>query len=163
MADSPNPFVGALTEIFATMFGCELTVPDSQHDRLHSTRDVTGIIGLTGKVDGNVVLSLDCEVALSLTDAMLGQRPASIDEDVIDAVGETVNIVVGNAKARLESLQLTLGIPTVVTGAAQAIRFTGQADPVWYRFDSEWGKIDMCIALALAPTAAQQPVAVGVG
>ena len=45
---------------------------------MHQTRDVTGIIGLTGKADGNIVVSFDREVALSLTEVMLGTA-AGID------------------------------------------------------------------------------------
>ena len=115
------------------------------------------IIGLTGKADGNIVISLDCEVALSLTEAMLGQRPELIDENVIDAVGETVNIVVGQAKAKLDYLALNIGIPTVVTGRGQSIRFTGQTVPVWFAFTSAWGGIDMCVGLSAVSACASSP------
>jgi chemotaxis protein CheX len=142
------PFVTSLTDNFATMFGCEVSLGEPQtKSNMHQTRDITGIIGLTGKADGNIVVSLDREVALSLTEAMLGQRPECIDENVIDAVGETVNIVVGQAKSQLNDLSLNMGIPTVVTGKGQCIRFTGQSDPIWFAFHSTWGKIDMCVGL----------------
>ncbi len=158
MANLTEPFVGSLIEIFATMFSCPVSARTSETDEgLHSTRDVTGIIGLNGKADGNIVMSLDREVALSLTESMLGQRPESIDENVVDAVGETINIVVGQAKAKLESLRLNLGIPTVVAGRGQSIRFTGQSAPVWCSFESPWGQIDLCVGLTLSRTAEQTP------
>ncbi len=157
MTDLTTPFVSSLIDVFAVMFGCDLSQVVAIHDgHMHSTRDVTGIIGLSGKADGNVVLSIDGELALSLTEAMLGQRPDSIDENVIDAVGETVNIVVGQAKAKFESLALNLGIPTVVAGNGQSIRFTGQSAPDWFSFESPWGAIDMCVGLTLAPSLARE-------
>lgn len=158
MLDYTAPFITSLTKIFATMFGCEIVSATAQQkSNMHKTRDVTGIIGLSGKADGNIVVSLDREVALSLTEAMLGQRPESVDENVIDAVGETVNIVVGQAKAQLDRLSLNLGIPTVVTGKGQAIRFTGQTDPIWFVFQSSWGMIDMCVGLMPTPAPLPQP------
>ena len=162
MADLTEPFVGSLIDIFSTMFDCTVTKEATQRDdSLHSTRDVTGIIGLNGKADGNVVVSLDREVALSLTQAMLGQRPESIDENVVDAVGETVNIVVGQAKAQLDTLSLNLGIPTVVAGRGQSIRFTGQAAPVWFSFSSPWGSIDMCVGLTKSRVVERKPAFAG--
>jgi len=158
MLDYTVPFITSMTKIFATMFGCEIVPATAQQkSNMHKTRDVTGIIGLTGKADGNIVVSLDREVALSLTEAMLGQRPESVDENVIDAVGETVNIVVGQAKAQLDGLSLNLGIPTVVTGKGQLIRFTGQTDPIWLEFQSGWGKIDMCVGLMPASAPSPKP------
>ncbi len=158
------PFVDSLIENFATMFACDVSLSEPQQkSNLHKTRDVTGIIGLTGKADGNIVISLDREVALALTEAMLGQLPELIDENVIDAVGETVNIVVGQAKSQLCHLALSIGIPTVVTGKGQSIRFTGQSDPVWFAFQSAWGRIDMCVGLTQSSTAEQVPARSGVG
>ena len=59
------PFVTSLTDNFATMFGCDVSLGEPQQKtKMHATRDVTGIIGLTGKADGNIVISLDREVAL---------------------------------------------------------------------------------------------------
>jgi chemotaxis protein CheX len=152
------PFVASLTDIFASMFSCEVSLGESHlQTHTHATRDVTGIIGLAGKADGNIIISLDRDVALSLTEAMLGQRPDMIDENVIDAVGETVNIVVGNAKSKLDHLALNIGIPTVVTGRGQSIRFTGQTDPFWFVFHSAWGSIDMCVGLAAAQVRDESP------
>jgi chemotaxis protein CheX len=156
------PFVDSLTENFATMFACDVSLGEPQQkSNMHQTRDVTGIIGLTGKADGNIVISLDREVALSLTEAMLGQRPEMIDENVIDAVGETVNIVVGQAKSQLSHLTLSIGIPTVVTGKGQSIRFAGQPDPVWFAFHSPWGKIDMCVGLTNVSVPEESPAVCG--
>jgi len=158
MGSFTAPFVASVADIFASMFGCNVTLAEpQQRDNMHATRDVTGIIGLTGKADGNIVISLDREVALSLTEAMLGQRPELIDENVIDAVGETVNIVVGQAKSKLDHLALSIGIPTVVTGRGQSIRFTGQTDPVWFAFTSAWGAIDMCVGLTAVSACAPSP------
>ncbi|MHB0957504.1 MAG: chemotaxis protein CheX [Pirellulaceae bacterium] len=145
------PFAASLVDIFASMFQCALTPAKSSHtDKMHTTRDVTAIVGLAGKAEGNIVISLDSQVALSLTESMLGQRPATLDENVIDAVGETLNIIAGQAKAQLGQLALNLGIPTVVTGSGQAIRFTGQPDPTWYVFDSQWGSVELCVGLMLS-------------
>ena len=71
---------------------------------------------------------------------MLGQRPEPIDENVIDAVGETVNIVVGQAKSQLDQLALSIGIPTVVTGKGQIHPFHRPAGPTWCHFRLHVGR-----------------------
>jgi CheY-specific phosphatase CheX len=58
MSPYTAPFVTSLVGNFATMFGCVLTPGTSPHgERSHATRDVTAIVGLAGKADGNIVIS----------------------------------------------------------------------------------------------------------
>ena len=63
------------------------------------------MIGLSGKAQGTVVLGLSREAAISAAEVLLQERPAEINGDVTDAVGELVNIIAGSAKAKLEHLE----------------------------------------------------------
>ena len=47
--------------------------------------EISGVIGLSGKAIGVVVLSVSRKVAFSITEKMLGERPTAIDADVTDA------------------------------------------------------------------------------
>lgn len=143
-----NPFVASTVNVFATSLHCEL-----QRGKLflksHSCplHDVNGIIGLAGQASGKVVLSVSHDVALSATEAMLGQRPTMIDAEVLDAVGELTNMIVGGAKTRLESLNLTMGLPTVLSGKNHALDFPAQAVRFVIPFDSPWGELALEVGL----------------
>ena len=57
--------------------------------------DVSGVIGLSGKASGTVVVSVDREVAMCVTEKMLGDRPDTLNADVMDAIGEITNMIAG--------------------------------------------------------------------
>ena len=46
--------------------------------------EVSGIIGLTGKAKGAAVVSLGKETALRCAERLLGERPPTIDSDVVE-------------------------------------------------------------------------------
>ena len=127
-AEFINPFVCAAVDVFSTMLDCDLTRGKlSINASFQPAHDISGIIGLSGKASGTVVVSLDRNVAITATERMLGQRPEAIDNDVIDAVGEMTNMIAGKAKAGLEHLAMTLALPTVITGKNHVIRFGSTA------------------------------------
>ena len=53
----------------------------------------------------------------------------------------------GAAKTKLEEYKLTIGLPMVVCGKAQAIAFPSQAQPIVIPFDSAIGPI--CVQVGL--------------
>ncbi len=143
-----NPFVRSVLSVFSTMANCTLTrgqpfIKDS-HQPMH---EVSGIIGLSGKAKGTVVLSLDREAAMRATEALLGERPSSIDADVTDAIGELTNMIAGNAKAQLERYALSVSLPTVITGKGHCIDFPKDAPAICIPFDCEWGTITVEVGL----------------
>ncbi len=148
-ADCINPFVVSATNVFRTMAHCEIRCGKPflvKGDQ--STHDISGVIGLSGKARGTVVLSLGGPVALKVTGAMLGDSPAEIDSDVIDAVGELTNMIAGGAKAQLEHLQMTLSLPNVVVGHDHKIAFPGDVTPIGVPFDCPWGPV--CVQFGLS-------------
>ncbi len=123
------------------MLGWEVNLCDSESSSgFLSKYDVSGIIGFTGKLKGTVVISIDQEVAFAAAESFLGDRPQSLNEDVIDMVGELANMVGGNAKERMNIVGIDLGLPTVISGKGHTVRF----DPVhrwrFCHFMSPWGR-----------------------
>src|SRR5215475_8566039 len=95
-----NPFLTSAVNVFRTMLNCELTrgAPFLKgHQR--PDHEISGVIGLSGKAAGTVVLSLSRDVALKATEAMSGEQSSSINSDVVDAIGELTNMIAGSAKA----------------------------------------------------------------
>jgi len=103
--------------------------------------EVSGIIGLSGKARGTVVLGLSREAALSATEVLLQERPPAVNAEVTDAVGELANIIAGGAKAKLEHLSMSVGLPTVVTGKCHSVEFPSRVTPICIPFESKWGPI----------------------
>src|SRR5262245_26475857 len=130
------------------MLKCNLTRGElSVHENFSPSHEVTGIIGLSGKATGTVVVSLDTNVAVSVAEAMLGARPDSVNSDVIDAVGEVTNMIAGRAKSKLEQLALNLALPTVVTGKDHAISFGSTAQTICIPYTCPWGDLSVEVGL----------------
>jgi chemotaxis protein CheX len=149
-------FDRAAVDVFATMFKCELTRgPLSLSADYQPAHEVSGIIGLSGRASGTVVVSVDRHVALSATEEMLGQRPDSINSDVIDAIGEVTNMIAGRAKAELSQLAMNLALPTVITGKNHTIRFGSNAQTICIPYSCAWGELSIEVGLVEAPERAE--------
>lgn len=143
-------------DVFATMMQCKLTRGKLIiGNGAQPTMDISGIIGLSGRASGTVVLSVDRAVAISATEVLLGQRYTAINGDVIDAVGELTNMVAGRAKAGLEHLAMSLALPTVITGKNHVISFGSATQTLAIPFSCEWGGVILEVGLVEHSVAAQ--------
>ncbi len=150
-----NPFVVAVLSVFRTMLGAELTRGQPFiKGGLQPRHEISGVIGLSGKARGTIVLSLDREAALRATEAMTQERPPSINADVVDAVGELANMIAGSAKAKLEQFELSVSLPSVITGRGHCIEFPSNTKPICIPFECDWGAIDVEVGLVELPVAA---------
>lgn len=136
-----NPFLDGIVNMFSTMLNTDarrgkLTLGDPDV-RAHP---ISGIIGLTGRAAGTVVINVSEKLALEAASVMLMETKESIDDEVLDAVGELANMVAGQAKAELEQYELSISLPNVVTGDGHTIRFPG-TKPLCVPFDSELGPL----------------------
>jgi chemotaxis protein CheX len=147
-AEYINPFISSAVEVFSTMLDCEITRGKLSLSTGHQpTLDISGVVGLSGKASGTVVLSFSREVAVQSTEKLLGQKYNAINSDVIDAVGELTNMIAGRAKAGLEHLAMTLALPTVVTGKNHIISFGSAAQTIRIPFVCGWGDFILEVGL----------------
>lgn len=143
-----NPFIKSLVETFDTMLQCKAERGSiSLKEEPGTLHEVSGIIGLSGKAVGSVVVSLSREVALGAAGAMLMDEKSELDADVIDAIGEITNMVAGGAKTALEEYSLSMSLPNVITGKGHAIRFPSNVKPILVPFTTKWG--DLAIEVGL--------------
>jgi len=137
-----NPFLSSAISVFNTMLGTSLTRGEPfLKDGTQPNHEISGLIGLSGKAKGMVVLSMSREVALNAAGTMLGTQLKEINADVADAVGELTNMIAGAAKAQLEHLELSVSLPTVITGKAHCIDFPKNTMPICIPFDCKWGSV----------------------
>ena len=142
------PFVESTLSVFSTMLGWKVEpVSTLRLPAFHPQHDVSGIIGFSDAIRGTIVISLDREVALSAAEAFIGARPANIDADVLDMVGELANMVAGNAKQRIGNPGIKLGLPAVVSGSDMRISFEPGAHVEFLSFVSPKGPL--CVQWAM--------------
>lgn len=121
-----QPFVDVCVNVFKEFIGAEL-VTERPHfidkNDIHQW-DVSAVIGLTGEARGAVVISMKANLACRLTGMLTGANHTAMDDEVIDAIGEIINIIAGNAKRGLEeSFKLVISLPTIVRGSNHAIQW----------------------------------------
>ena len=137
-----NPFLSSAISVFNTMLGTSLTRGEPfLKDGTQPNHEISGLIGLSGKAKGMVVLSMSREVALNAAGTMLGTQLKEINADVADAVGELTNMIAGAAKAQLDHLEMSVSLPTVITGKAHCIDFPKNTMPICIPFDCKWGSV----------------------
>jgi chemotaxis protein CheX len=150
--DFVNPFLSATTEVFRTMLSCDLSRGRLAVKRHRAPEfEVSGLIGLTGKCQGMVVVSLSRDTALNATQILLCERPTTLNEQVVDTVGELTNMIAGAAKAKLEQFQLSVGLPSVICGKNHTINFPKDSTPFTLPFDSALGPVCVEVGLAGVP------------
>lgn len=147
-AEHINPFIRSTTAVFSTMCKCDLTRGElSLKSNFQPDYDISGMIGLSGKLAGTVVLSLHENLALHIAETLVGVRPNGIDDEVVDAVGEMTNMIAGMAKGELEEFEMSLSLPTVISGKYHKVQFGSHVKPICIPFSSPYG--DLCVEVAL--------------
>lgn len=143
-----NPFVKATVALFEEFVGVPVTAnkPYLRTDP-NDLEEVSGIIGLAGETVGAVVLSFSRESAIKVISKMEGRPYQALTNDVIDGVGELVNIIAGNAKKDLNEFRIDISLPGIVTGNNYQIHWPEGIPVIAIPFDSEYGAFSVNVSL----------------
>jgi chemotaxis protein CheX len=87
---------------------------------------ISAMVAIVGPWAGMGAVSCDEAMACKLAGAMLMSEYDAVGDDVLDAMGEIANMIIGNVKTNLEATlgTLALGVPTVTFGKNFATRST---------------------------------------
>jgi chemotaxis protein CheX len=138
--------------VFATMLGVEIrqgevSVETGSPD---ANDGVMSLIGLAGPWTGAGSISCSPTLACRICSQMLMTESTSVNEDVLDAVAELTNMIIGSVKTDLEQHlgPLGLSIPTVVFGRNFKTRTTGNAawTVVRLHWDDECLLVKLCLS-----------------
>lgn len=144
-----EPFIEATVGVFKNMFS---EMPEYLNPYLldrngNDEWDISGIIGIAGDSRGVVVVSLSLELARALTSRLLGTDSKVSEDDIVDAVGEVVNIIAGNAKKGLEEYRLNISLPSIVRGINHSMAWPAGVSVVGIPFRINAGKFHLAVGL----------------
>jgi chemotaxis protein CheX len=146
-----NSISKSTIEVFSTMLSLEVEVTESLVEKTlpEATDGLVSFIGVAGVWAGTGSLACSKVLGCLICSQMLMTESTSIDEDVLDAVAEMTNMVIGSVKTELEQTlgPLGLSIPTVVFGRNFSTKSGGNTDWVVVRFrcDTEAFSVKMCL------------------
>jgi chemotaxis protein CheX len=119
-----QPFAKACKMVFKKFMGAELMAerPYFFNDQEVRGWDLFAIIGFTGEARGAVVISMKKDLAFKIANTLTGKNHKEMDQDVLDAIGEIINIIAGHVKQGLENtFRLVISLPIVVQGQDHSI------------------------------------------
>ncbi|MEO7423589.1 MAG: chemotaxis protein CheX [Fibrobacteria bacterium] len=143
-----NPFISSTMETFTKMVGIE-----SKPGKLMLKKDaklnydISGIIGLSGMAKGTVAMSFPKETAIAVCNKFMSGDYKDLHPDILDAVGELVNIVAGNAKKELTEFNIAISLPSVITGPNHKIIEPKDAFSFVVPFDTNLGGFHLAVSL----------------
>lgn len=108
------------SNVFATMMGLTVTPQDVNVEK-HATVTNAGLVamvGMAGPVSGSGCLCLTKSFGCFVASRFLMAEYAEVNDEVLDAVAEITNMIVGGLKTALEEDlgPMGLSIPTIVFG-----------------------------------------------
>lgn len=118
--DYINPFIEASQQVFNMMTGIK---PELGTVHLKNSPypgdSVAVIVGLTGKIRGQVIISLSVDTAKSVASIMMGGMPVNeLDDFAKSAISELGNMIMGNTATILFSRGIGIEItpPSLLMG-----------------------------------------------
>jgi len=135
--------------VFQTMIDLEVAVSDAPWARSPDT--ITAAVHFAGDWRGAALVECDAPQACHFATRFMGiALPATIDDDVRDAMGELANMVAGNLKSVLPR-GVGLSMPSVVEGSDYTLRVCGAKAVERLIFSSALGAFRITLIEMLQP------------
>ena len=151
-----QPFIRVCEAVFRDF--CQTEVKSGRvffvsKDEYESNWDISGIIGLSGEASGAVAISLKDITAFKITSTLTGSEHTRFDVDVIDAIGEIINIITGNVKKDFEDeLRIKISLPSIVKGKAHSIVWPSEKTRIICIPFTIFEDQEFCLSVAVDPT-----------
>lgn len=122
----------AVENVCGTMLGCEVVVGKTRQigHPLQESDGVVALLGMAGPWVGTGALTCKPELACKLAGAFLLTEYDTVNDDVLDAVAELANMVIGNLKVAIEEEvgEMGLSTPTTIFGASFTTKIGGSEE-----------------------------------
>jgi chemotaxis protein CheX len=141
----------AAQEVFSTMLQLplELGTAHDEAEEPESFDGVVALVGIAGSWSGTGRIACSPHFACRLAGALLMQSYEAVNEEVLDAVAEVANMIIGNVKTIFEEKlgALGLSVPTVIFGRNYRTHSAGI--PKWtvlpFRSEGERWDVSFCM------------------
>lgn len=147
-----NPFIEACESVLKSVANMDIK-PGRPYIKTSpfASDTLAIIIGVTGKMRGQIIFSMSIDVAISIASAMMGGMPiAELDEISKSAVQESTNMILGNAATILYNKGLAVEItpPTLLTGSNIQVSTTSKMETICVPLHiSTGGQLELDIAV----------------
>jgi chemotaxis protein CheX len=113
----------AVEEVFGLMLGVPIRVAETVVLPQPEPETLTAMIGLAGAVSGTCAVLVNSAAAIHMATCMAGMELTTVDETVLDGLGEISNMLAGAWKAKIPELDVAcmLSVPTVVSGSQYVV------------------------------------------
>jgi chemotaxis protein CheX len=142
----------ATESVFETMLGQEVVAGDAYLDHLSSpsSNGIVSFIGLAGAWMGTGSISCSASCACQIASQLMMSEYNAVDDEVLDAVAEVTNMILGNVKTSLEERigPMGLSIPTVIYGRNFSSRTVGKQEWTVVPFDCYGERLEVQLCLA---------------
>jgi chemotaxis protein CheX len=141
----------ATREVFQTMLNLDVEPGDSftETGNSESYDGLVALVGIAGKWTGMGSIYCSSELAMRVASLMFMTEMTSVNLEVLDAMSELANMIVGNVKSMLETDlgALGLSIPTVIYGRNYQALSGGARQRLVIPFQCEAMRLDVKICL----------------
>jgi chemotaxis protein CheX len=146
-----NPFIEAAMKVVSQITGIEVRRGHlSYKAKMEPSHGVSIIIGIYGYLVGQVVYSMDNDLAERMVDRLLdGKSPQERKIMFVDTLGELANMITGNATALLNQRKdyaLKITTPAIATGENLSINLVPKPALVLGLY-TQYGPIEISIAV----------------
>jgi CheY-specific phosphatase CheX len=144
-----KPFVASTAKVLNTVIQSDIAQGDIalvMYDRIDG--DIAILIRLDGNSEGNVILNMNEETALKISNAMNGSDYDSLTPLGMDSISELANIIAGNTTSVLNEMGFDFLVSTPLIVTKNDLRDTTSGLEVFQiPFSSKYGKITLNVAL----------------
>ena len=145
-----NPFITSAKHVFDTVF--QMTVDVAAPAMVFQSAPsyaVSGVIGVSGDVVGNVSLTFPVETARRIASLFTGLEPRLLEaDDIADAVGELADMIVGRVRAHLHHPAVSMSCPTVLMGRGHLVQAPSRNPGIALPCTCEAGAFSIELAIA---------------
>jgi len=147
-----NQFILATASVFEQVAGLKLDKEKvNVYDTGHKVKaDVATIIGVSGTIKGQVIVTISEEIGMKFASAILMGEPVNeFNEMAESGVCEIANMIGGDAAQRLNKMNhvVDLTVPSVIRGKEVEIGFYPKAPVITVDFTSSWGRVQIAMRI----------------
>ena len=149
--DIASLLISNTERVFSVMLGMCVTARTTRIDQDAQGQDggVVALVGFVGQWVGTGSVSCSSQMACKLSSKMLLADYPEVNEEVLDAMGEITNMIVGNFKDAAEPILGPMGLstPTVIYG--DSFRTRNMNGKVWttvpFECEGETIEVKICV------------------